>query len=103
MSKKYRIQLLPAARKDLFGMGAYIATDSCEAAIRYLDKIHSKIQLLSSHPRMGHRPKDPYLKKRGYRVLVVDSYLVFYVIQRTAIKIRRIIHGSKDLKSILFH
>jgi plasmid stabilization system protein ParE len=70
VSKKYCIQLLPAARKDLFEMGAYIATDSYEAAIRFL---------------------------------VVDSYLVFYVIQRTAIKIRRIIHGSKDLKSILFH
>ncbi len=99
--KKYKILFLPIARRDLFEIGAFIAADSVNRALSYLDKVHSKIRLLSKHPKIGIIPKDKQLKAKGYRILIVDSYLVFYVIQKKIIKIRRILHGSRDLESII--
>ena len=101
VSKPYRIALLPAAKRDIFEIAAYIALDSKERAIKYIDKIHLKIKNLSVHPLIGHLPKDTYLKRKGYRVLVIGKYLVFYVVQKHTVRIRRILHGSRDILSIL--
>lgn len=100
-NKRYSIQLLPAARQDLYEIVTFIATDKPLAALKYLDKIHSKIKLLSTHPFIGSLPRDPHLKERKYRILVVDSYLVFYVVQKKIVKVRRIIHGSREIRSIV--
>ena len=102
MPKKYSIKLLPSARRDLFEIAAYISTDSKRTAIKYINKVQSKLKSLSSHPDIGRIPKDEYLKKKGYRILVIDNYLVFYVIKKSSVNIRRILHGSRDIKSVLF-
>lgn len=99
--KKYKILFLPVARKDLFDIGAYIATDNRPKALAYLDKLHSKIGLLIRHPKIGTLPKDKLLRIKGYRILIIDSYLVFYVVQKQTVKIRRILHGSRDLNSLI--
>ena len=35
------------------------------------------------------------LKKLGYRILIVEKYLVFYVVKNKTVQIRRIIHGAR--------
>jgi plasmid stabilization system protein ParE len=37
----------------------------------------------------------------GHRVLVVESYLVFYVIRRRTIEIHRVVHASRDLDALV--
>lgn len=100
--KKYQILFLPVSRRDLLDIAAYIAADSPVRALAYINKIHSRIKNLAKHPKMGFLTKDQLLKNKGYRVLVIDSYLVFYVVQGRYIKIRRILHASRDLNAILF-
>jgi len=45
---------------------------------------------------MGVVPKDDRLKRLGYRLLIIENYLVFYVIKFETIQIRRIIHGARQ-------
>lgn len=66
-----------------------------------LNKIDDSIQKLSDFPEMRIMPKDKRLKKLGYRALIIDNYLVFYVITDVFIEIRRILHGSMNYKFIL--
>jgi hypothetical protein len=37
----------------------------------------------------------------GYRMLVVDKYLVFYVVKKKIIQIRRVIHGARRYSFLL--
>ena len=48
------------------------------------------------------REKDRRLTRQGYRILIVDSYLVFYVfLNNEMVEIRRIISGKRDYKFLL--
>jgi toxin ParE1/3/4 len=44
---------------------------------------------------MGVTPKDLRLKSLNYKMLVINNYLVFYVIKDGTIEIRRIVHGNR--------
>lgn len=101
-SRSYVVRLLPSARKDLLEIAAHIAADKPRTALKYLAKLRLRFHSLSTHPRLGHLPKDLYLKSKGYRILVMDAYLAFYVLDRRAVKIRRILHVSRDIESVLF-
>jgi plasmid stabilization system protein ParE len=37
----------------------------------------------------------------GYRVLVVDSYLVFYIVRGRTVEVHRVIHGSPSVEDML--
>ena len=101
-NRSYAVKLLPSARRDLLSIAVHIATDKPRTALKYLERLRLRLHSLSSHPRMGHLPKDPYLKSKGYRILIVDAYLAFYVLQKNTVKIHRILHGSRDIQSIVF-
>jgi len=51
---------------------------------------------LTSNPLIGAVPNDERLRKLGYRILVVDKYLVSYVVKGRMIQIRRILHGARQ-------
>jgi plasmid stabilization system protein ParE len=51
---------------------------------------------LADHPKLGVVPKDDRLKRLGYRMLIIESYLVFYVVKFETVQIRRIIHGDRQ-------
>lgn len=50
---------------------------------------------------MGQIPKDNRLQSLKYRILVIDSYLVFYVVKDTIVEIRRILHGKRRYSFLL--
>lgn len=59
---------------------------------------HSAITIticVKAHRLIGHVPKDETLKGCGYRILVIESYLVFYVIRGRTIEIHRVVHGPE--------
>lgn len=81
MSKKYNINYLPIAQKDLIDIIEYIQEDNPNAALKFLDQIEETISKLEYFPYMGTMPKDNLLQYKGYRILIIQSYLVFYVIK----------------------
>lgn len=101
MDKRYNDGYLPIAQEDLLGIIEYIQTDDPTAAHSFLDQVDKIISKLSYFPYMGSIPKDIRLMHLNYRVLIIDNYLVFYVVLEDEVEIRRILHGKRQY-SFLF-
>lgn len=95
MEKKYKIEYLPSSAKDLTEIVDYIKIDSPQSAINFLDNIDESISHLEQFPFIGVIPKDIRLQSLGYRVLIFDNYLIFYVVSDEIVEIRRIISGKR--------
>ncbi len=95
MSKPFDIRYLSTAERDLQDIFEYIKKDSPIAATSLLDKFDKSISQLAKNPYLGVIPKDSRLDKLGYRMLIVDKYLVFYVVKSQVVQVRRIIHGKR--------
>ncbi len=86
----------------MFGIADYISKDSASAALKMADNIEKSILQLEDFPLIGVMPKVQRLNRKGYRILVVDKYLVFYVLlDNKTVEIRRIISGKRDYKHLL--
>ena len=101
MSEKYIIKYLPIAEKDLTEIIEYVQLDSPQSALNLLDEIDNIISKLEDFPNLGKRPKDARLQYLNYRILIVSSYLVFYVVKDNIVEIRRIIHGKRKYDFLL--
>lgn len=101
MTHSYEIRYLSSAEKDLTDILDYIQTDNPSAAKTQLNKFNSAISQLATHPFLGTVPKDERLKRLGYRILVIERYLVFYIVKKDTVQIRRIIHGARQYSFLL--
>ncbi len=83
---KYKIFRTDKASDELYEIIQYIAEDSgsTEAALACLDKLERALLLLGDTPLMGSKPRYSILSKQGYRVLPVESHLVFYKVDEEA-------------------
>ena len=90
----------PEALQDMGDIRSYIAMDNPEAADRVVQAFEASAALLSTQPELG--PYKPRL--RGLRLWVVTefpTYLMFYRVREGQVEIVRVLHGSRDVKSIL--
>lgn len=101
MKKRHKVKYLPAAQRDLLEIIDYIKTDSPASAHNFLDRFDRSVTKLEDFPLIGQIPKDYRLKKLNYRILVVDNYLVFYVVKNSIVEIRRILHGKRRYSFLL--
>ena len=101
MANKYILRYLSVAVDDLISIFDWIAHDSPSHAAAFVDMLDQRIGSLRSHPFLGRVPRDEKLQNTGYRVLVVESYLVFYVVRGKTVEIHRILHGSRNLEDIV--
>ena len=101
MKKKYEIQYLEIAKDDLDQIFEYILNDYPNRALEILNEIDDSVSKLAVFPKLGKLPKDDKLKAIGYRILVINNYLVFYVITDTFVEIHRILHSSRDYNNLL--
>jgi addiction module RelE/StbE family toxin len=101
MPAKRSVSYLSTAQKDLIDILGYIAEDSAKAAAGFVAEIDEKIGMLAKHPRMGVKPRDPVLQSKGYRMLVVGNYLVFYVILEKRVEVRRVLHAKRNYRFLL--
>ncbi len=92
-----RLKFTPLARRDLREIKAYIARDNPKAAGQYLQLIRQKCKLLASSPGLGTR-RDEYC---GLYKFTVRSHLIFYRPVDGGIEVIRILHGARDLESLL--
>lgn len=101
MAKKYEITYLPIAQGDLNDIIEYILTDRPEYVRQFIRKFDELISRLEDFPNLGVVPKDLLISQMNYGVLVVDSYLVFYVFLNDTVEIRRIIHSKRKYDYLL--
>jgi addiction module RelE/StbE family toxin len=93
---KCRIEYLQIAISDLEDVFAFVSDNSPQAAMQLIDRIDSSIARLESFPEMGLLAKPPRLARKGYRVLIIDEILVFYVVFGDVVEIRRILSGKRN-------
>ncbi|HEY3252222.1 MAG TPA: type II toxin-antitoxin system RelE/ParE family toxin [Ignavibacteria bacterium] len=101
MPAKFTLRYLPIAQEDLISIFDYIALDSQRQALIFVEKLDKRISMQESHPNLGRVPRHRKLKEYGYRVLIIEPYLVFYIIRGKIIEIHRVIHGSRNLDHLI--
>lgn len=101
MPGKATLRYLPVAQDDLLSILEFIAKDSPRRAVSFVNKLDERIGQLERHPLLGRVPRHPKLREYGYRVLVIESYLVFYIVRGQTVEIHRVIHGSRNLNHLI--
>jgi len=101
MRSKYTLRYLPIAFDDLISIFDWIAGDSPSNAANFIEKLDHYILNLKNHPFLGRIPGDEKLKNFRYCVLIIESYLVFYMVRDMTVEIHRVIHGSRNLDDII--
>ena len=103
MTADYR--LLPAADRDPDNQAAYLATQaSLEMALRFYDAASSTFGKIAGTPGMGEPwpSADPRLAGlRVWRIRGFEKHLIFYRHAADAIEIVRVLHGARDIESVL--
>lgn len=99
--KKYDIEFLPAADKDLDDIFDYILLDSPNEAISMLEKIMTRLEKLEELPLLGKGLIHKSLIHFNFRMIIVEPYNVFYRFIDDKIYIFRILHGASDYIKIL--
>ena len=97
---EYTVRLLRIAEDDLTEIVTYIAAERPAAADALASKIEKNLNLLSKQPHLGRIPNEEELGRLGYRYLVVENYLIFYMIEEQTIYVHRILHGARDYMSL---
>ena len=98
---KYKIKIFHNAKMDLKDIVSYLNTLSPQAAISYYDVMVEKIGSLAEMPERCPFVRDVALKAKGYRYLIVENYLVFFVTKRDIVQIRRILYSQRNYEWLL--
>lgn len=98
---RHTLRLLSIAEQDLAEAITFIAADNPEAAETLLDRFEKALRNLQEHPHIGRGTDDAELLRLNYRYLIVDNFLVFYVVEKRNIIVHRIIHGARDYRGFI--
>ena len=97
MSRRY--QLTATAQQGIDEIGAFIAEDSVDAALKVYDTLEEAFELLAENPGIGHTRQD--LTDRPLRFWSVFSYLVVYDPSSRPLSIVAVLHGARDVELLL--
>lgn len=89
------------ADDDLYNIVEYISNDSIQNAFKIRDEVYAAVKNLEQFPNIGVDPKDDYLVQKGYRMLIVEKYLIFYLIENDEVNITAVIHGAMSYAHLL--
>ena len=85
------------ARQDLQNIKDHISLDKPKTGTHYMRHLKQKLDVLAQSPTLGVQRKE-YC---GLNKFPVENYLIFYRITASGIEVIRILHGSRDIQSIL--
>ncbi len=103
--KHYTIFITDSAFDDLDKIYTYIKNtiQMPDTAKKQIERIKSALLKLEYYPLSCNLTTDKVLRQKGYRKLVVDNYIVFYLVyeKKQKVNIMRIIYGAQKYESIL--
>jgi toxin ParE1/3/4 len=88
------------AESDLEQIATYIADQSIETALRFVQELREKCESLADAPR-GY-PLVPRYEHLGIRRRPFGNYLIFYRVGPEVIEVVHILHGARDYEPLLF-
>ena len=89
----YKVSYLPLALDDLKSIVRYISTEleAPKTAEKLLSKIDKEVLKIANNPFRCHLYSSPEKLKYEYRILHIDNYSLFYVVETKKIEIHRVI------------
>jgi addiction module RelE/StbE family toxin len=101
----YDLIVMPIAYEDIDNIYTYIAETLCSplAAKNLLNRLISEIHKLGNFPYLGEVQPHTEGLRYEYRRLVVENYIIFYIVEEAekSIKIMRILYGASNYIEIL--
>ena len=95
-----RCILSPEAEKDLDAIKSHLLEEAGLQVARYvIRELRLGIRFLATTPRAGHRRED--LTEDAVLFWPVFSYLIVYDPDKLPIEIVRVLHGKRDIATIL--
>ncbi len=95
-----RFELTPPDRADLLEIWIYLVENaSIDRADRVIASLQKAMNKLARTPGLGHLHHD--LANESLRAYVVYSYLIIYRPDERPLQIIRVLHGARDLASLL--
>ncbi len=105
MVNNYTIKMTPKAADDLDNIYQYISEELflTSSAANILERIERGIMRLREFPFSCNYVADEYLRNKGYRKLIVDNYIVFYLIEEenSQVIIMRVLYGKQKYENLL--
>ena len=103
MRRQYIVR--PRANEDLDSQALYYAIEvNLELGHRFLVAADDTFSLLATQPQMGWQSKTRARSLEGlrvFRVIGFDRILILYRPLTNGIEVLRVIHGSRNLRSLL--
>ena len=96
-----KLSISRRAQKDLDEIWYYLALESgrAEIADKVADSLHEAFGGLRRSPRIGRSREFDLLQ--GLRSYPVGHYMIFYRISSGAVRIVRVLRGTRDIHAIL--
>lgn len=102
---KYYLEITEPAENDIFEIKRYISEELLEPRVaeRIIDKIAEGILELEEMPLRNALVLDEGLALDGIRKLIIDNYIVFYIVDegKQTVTIIRILYGRRDWANLL--
>jgi toxin ParE1/3/4 len=99
----YKIHYLPLALNDLKDIVHYI-TDTLESprvAENFISKLNKEVKKIADNPFRCRLYICSETLKYDYRILHINNYSLFYIVENKKIEIHRIIYSRRDIERIL--
>ena len=94
--QRHDIHYLPVTEEDLNEIVDYLLEHSTNAANKFIDELDGLEESLSMYPELGTLSRDKKLRSKGYRMLIINDYLLFYTIKHDRIYVMRVVHGRRN-------
>lgn len=98
------VVILPIAQADLDETAFFLAGRTAAAGFRFLEAARLTLGLFSNFPLLNEwvESTNPHLEGlRRFRIKRFKKYILFYLTTATTIYVVRVLHGSRDTRSIL--
>lgn len=102
---KYTIKIVPKAFEDLDEIYSYILDKLYNkgAAENLLNKIETSVMKLKDFPFSCRFVADEILKNKGYRRLVIENYIAFYLVRKEEkqVVVMRVLFGAQKYQDLI--
>jgi toxin ParE1/3/4 len=102
---RFRVSQRAQARQDILELVAHIAADNPAAAVALYDSYERVLATtLAGMPDIGRPYISRHSRLRGVRVVSIGrfrNYLIFYRRKDDEIEVLRVLHGARDIRSVL--
>jgi len=101
--RPYNYVFTPLEEQDLNDIFDYISLDlsSPQAAERLIDSIQAAVEKVCEFPFSRPLIADKILRDKGYRIIMVANFNLFYIVDSQTVVIRRVLYGRRNYETLL--